>query len=69
VSNVRTIAPVRVYFVTPYGHDAIEQLPTCGCKAMVFDGGLLTCPDCGTIYARGSQVHAGGSADLKGYRS
>jgi hypothetical protein len=42
--------PSDRYVLTPLGRAALEDSGTCCCE-WTFDGGLVVCPHCGTVYS------------------
>jgi hypothetical protein len=58
VSNSHSVPQGCGFFVTPEGVKDRQDLPTCAC-VMVFEGGLVLCRECGTVYSTLAQMKAG----------
>jgi hypothetical protein len=55
MSADRSVAAPCGFVVTAEGREAAASWPTCACK-WEFDGGLIVCRDCGTVYSTKAQL-------------
>jgi hypothetical protein len=49
MADTRSVAASCGFVLTAEGRQALREAPTCACRVQ-FDGGLLVCPDCDTVY-------------------
>jgi hypothetical protein len=53
------------YYVTPAGHAAITEQSSCACVIKI-RGGMIECPDCGTVYGLLRQFALASNGRLSG---
>jgi hypothetical protein len=53
------------YYVTLAGHAAITEQPSCVCVIKI-RGGMIECPDCGTVYGLLRQFALASNNSLRG---